>query len=248
MSRRKLKKFAENLDNNHIVQPGKPLYENIKGRWNADQFGNNNPIVLELACGRGEYTVGLAREFPDRNFIGVDIKGNRIWTGAKTAEADGLKNAAFLRIRIQNLLQFFEPGEVSEIWITFPDPRPRGRDEKRRLTYPRFLKIYRELLPSEGRVHLKTDNTFLFNYTLETLALCPVSNLEFTHNLYTSEWAQEHHGIKTRYEEMFTAKGEDIKYLRFKFTEGEFPEPKPGDDDDNEGEDEESEADESTSE
>ena len=230
MSRRKLERFAENTDNPHIVQAGKPIYETIKGNWANVQFNNQNPIVLELACGRGEYTVGLAREFPDKNFIGVDIKGGRIWKGAKTAAQDGLANAAFLRIYIQNLSDFFAPGEVSEIWITFPDPRPKGRDAKRRLTHPRFLKMYRSLLTEGGTVHLKTDSTPLFDYTLALLETAPVTELEYTFDFYKSASANEHHGIKTKYEQLFTAKGENIKYLRFKFTHGDFPEESDDDD------------------
>src|SRR5690606_29644366 len=129
----------------------------------------DQPIVVELACGRGEFTVGLARQFPDRNFIGVDIKGSRIWKGSVTALAEGLANVAFLRSRIEELDLFFDPGEISELWITFPDPRPRDGDEKKRLTSPRFLDMYKPLIDSQGVVHLKTDNTGLFDYTSDLL-------------------------------------------------------------------------------
>lgn len=222
MSRQKLPRFADNQENPLVIEPGKAIYETIKGNWNKQCFPKEQPLVVELACGRGEYTVGLAREFENRNFIGVDIKGSRIWVGAKTAQTEGLPNAAFLRIFIQNLEHFFAPGEISEIWITFPDPRPKGRDERRRLTYPRFLEMYRKLLAPGGTVHLKTDNTFLFDYTLEILQKAPIQNLISTDDLYHSPWADLHHDIKTRFEGIFSAKGETIKYLSFKFTDGDF--------------------------
>ncbi len=134
MSRRKLAKFEENRLRDNVIEPGKPLYETIKGNWNESYFKNNHPITLELACGRGEYSIGLARKFPEGNFIGVDLKGDRIWKGSGIAIEEGLENVAFLRTQIQWLEKYFAPEEASEIWITFPDPRPKDRDEKHRLT------------------------------------------------------------------------------------------------------------------
>ena len=142
MGRSKLDKFKDNAQSDYVIQPGKDIFDSIKGHWRDEFFRNNNPLVLELACGRGEYTIGLARIFPDRNFVGVDIKGPRIWRGMKIAEEEHLSNVGFLRGYIQNLEDFYEENEVDEIWVTFPDPRPKGRDERRRLTNERFLDIF----------------------------------------------------------------------------------------------------------
>jgi len=190
----------------------------MRGKWRSDYFKNSNPITLELACGRGEYTIGLARLFPGQNVIGVDIKGERIWKGSTLALEEKLANAAFLRTHILMIGNFFEPGEVAEIWLTFPDPRPRKRDIKRRLTSPRYLEIYKDLLQAGGYLRLKTDNTQLYEYTLEQLQLrTDVTDLAFTADVYNSELKKECFEIKTRYEQEFTQKGEKIKYLRFRF-------------------------------
>lgn len=218
MSRRKLQRFKENEINRNVVQPGKEIFENIKGNWNSFQFENGNPLVVELACGRGEFTVGLAQYFPEKNFIGVDIKGSRIWKGSTIAISEGLENVAFLRTQIQLLENFFSKGEIGELWITFPDPFPREGDEKRRLTSPRFLDMYKPLIKEEGIVHFKTDNTGLFDYTLELVKQredCEI--ILHTHDFYESQWKDEHHGIKTKYETLFSEKGEKIKYLKFRF-------------------------------
>ena len=216
--RKKLRRFEENAQRRNVVEPGKPLFETIKGKWKEKQFKNDNPITLELACGRGEYTVGLAQHSNASNFIGIDIKGDRIWKGSSHADTLGLEHVAFLRTKIHDLLNFFAPGEVSEIWLTFPDPRPRDRDIKRRLTNPRFLDMYKEVLEPEGWFRFKTDNTGLFEYTLEVLAeRNDIRNLEFTKDLYNSPLNAEHFGIRTKYEKMFSEAGEKIKYLKFRF-------------------------------
>lgn len=218
MSRRKLVRFAENEQNPNIIQFGKPIFEEIKGNWNEKQFENQNPIVVELACGRGEFTVGLGRVFTDQNFIGVDIKGSRIWKGSSTATEEGIHNVAFLRTQIQQLEQFFAEGEISELWITFPDPYPREGDEKRRLTSPRFLEMYKPMLKAGGTIHFKTDNTALFDYSLELVqSREDIDVVGFTSDFYQSEWKDDHFGIKTKYEKMFSDKGEKIKYLKFRF-------------------------------
>lgn len=218
MGRKKLQRFKENDENPHVVQEGKGIFEQIKGNWNALQFKNTNPIVVELACGRGEFTVGLARQYPDQNFIGVDIKGSRIWKGASIAKDEGLENVAFLRTQIQLLDRFFKEGEISELWITFPDPFPRDGDEKRRLTSGKFLDMYKPLMKASGLIHFKTDNTGLFDYTLGLVTDRPDCEvLLSTHDFYASEYKDEHLGIQTRYEKMFSEKGEKIKYMRFRF-------------------------------
>jgi tRNA (guanine-N7-)-methyltransferase len=216
MGRRKLDKFKDNEASWNVIQPGKKVFDHIKGKWNPVFFKNDNPLVLELACGKGEYTIGLARLFPEKNIIGVDIKGSRIWKGSRTAESEGLSNAAFLRIQIQNLDQYFEENEINEIWITFPDPRPRDRDERRRLTHPRFLDMYRKILHPGGWVNLKTDNEGLFNYSLDILSKEKfINHLEFTRDLYRSGLIAHHHGIQTTYEKRFLEAMIPIKYLRF---------------------------------
>jgi len=202
----------------NVVEPGKELYTKVRGHWNDLYFPKSSPITVELACGRGEYSVALASRHPDRNYIGVDVKGDRIWKGSTLAVEQGLTNIGFLRTNILAIESFFEPGEVDEIWLTFPDPRPRKRDIKRRLTSPRFLEMYKRILRPGGIFRLKTDNTQLFGYTLETLKdRKDIIDLTFTDDLYQSSLREECYDIRTRYEEMFAAKGETIKYLRFSF-------------------------------
>lgn len=216
--KRKQERFRIIEERTNVIEPSKPVYHTIKGKWRAEHFGNDNPLTIELACGRGEYTVGLARLFPERNFVGVDIKGERIWKGSTIALEEGLHNAAFLRTHILMIENFFEPGEVDEIWLTFPDPRPRKRDVRRRLTNPRYLDSYKRLLRPGGFVRLKTDNTQLYEYTLQELQLrTDIAELAFTADIYASPLKNECFDIKTRYEQEFAEKGEKIKYLRFRF-------------------------------
>ena len=221
MGRNKLFRFEQNELSRNVVQAGKDSFDKIKGNWNEVQFQNNNPLVVELACGRGEFTVGLARVYPDCNFIGVDIKGSRIWKGSSTATAEGLYNVAFLRCQIESLDDFFEKEEITELWITFPDPRPREGQEKKRLTSTRFLDMYKPLIKKGGIVHLKTDNTGLFDYTLTLLKnRGDIDQLDYTDDFYRSAFENDHFGIQTRYEKMFSERGEKIKYLKFSFRLG----------------------------
>lgn len=218
MSRQKLKRFEEIRERRNVLEDDKPLYHTIKGNWNSEYFGNEHPITVEMGCGRGEYTVGLAKVFAEQNFIGVDVKGDRLWAGSTAAVKEGLQNVAFLRTQIQQIENFFATNEIDTIWITFPDPRPRESDIKRRLTSPRYLAYYKNILKPGGKVYLKTDNTGLFDYTLEVLqSRTDVYDLNYTHDLYKSQYLNEHHGIKTRFERKHFELGETIKYLKFKF-------------------------------
>src|SRR5688500_6672126 len=211
--KRKLERFKIIEERDNVIERSKDSYETIKGRWNSDYFKNDNPITIELACGRGEYTIGLAALFPERNFIGSDIKGERIWKGSTVALEQNLKNVAFLRTPILFLENFFSPGEVDEVWTTFPDPRPRKRDAKRRLTSPRYLEIYKRVLKPGSYFRLKTDNTGLFQYSREEAqGTKDVSDLVHTDNLYESIYRSECFDIKTKYEQQFASKGETIKY------------------------------------
>ena len=213
----KLKRFEIIAGRDNVIEPGKELFNTIKGKWNS-YFKNDNPITIELACGRGEYSVNLARQFPDRNYIGIDKKGDRLWKGSTWAVEDGLENVAFLRTGILFIESFFEQAEVDEVWLTFPDPLPRKRDAKRRLSSTRYLDMYKKILKRDGYFRFKTDNTDLFNFTLEELSYRnDLVDLQYTHDLYNSSLRPECFDIKTKYEEMFSAKGEVIKYLRFRF-------------------------------
>lgn len=214
----KLEKFA---DFNSFKNCFTLYFENIdkgmplKGKWHSDYFKNQNPIVLELGCGKGEYSVGLAKNNPSKNYIGVDIKGNRIWTGAKEALDNNMPNVAFVRTRIDFIEHCFSPGEVSEIWITFPDPQPQKTRERKRLTNMRFIERYRKFLKPGGLVHLKTDSTSLYEYTMEVIKENNLKILFHTNDLYQNcpPDRKELIEIKTHYEKLFTAKGEDIKYI-----------------------------------
>ena len=216
--REKLKRFEEIKTRANVFDPGSEVYEKIKGNWHTNYFKNENPIVLELGCGCGEFTIGMARLFDDRNFIGVDIKGARIWKGSGLAIEDNLLHLAFLRTDIQRLDKFFDVGEIAAIWIVFPDPRPKDRDAKKRLVSPRFLDLYKQLIQKTGIIYLKTDNTNLFDYTLKILQeRDDITNLRYTHDLYHSELEPECFGICTRFEKKFSEKRHAIKYLRFQF-------------------------------
>ncbi|RYE32510.1 MAG: tRNA (guanosine(46)-N7)-methyltransferase TrmB [Sphingobacteriaceae bacterium] len=215
MGKDKLRRFAEISAFENVIQ----LQEGhaLKGKWLENQFKNNHPLVLELACGKGEYAVEMARKFPQKNFIGVDYKGNRIWRGAKTALEEGVNNVAFLRIQIEQILEYFEPDEVSEIWITFPDPQPQVGRERKRLTSPRFLDHYQKILQPGGFIHLKTDNDALYDYTLEKIKELNMQLHIATSDLYHSEYADEILSIKTYYEKKYLQNNKNINYLKFSF-------------------------------
>ncbi|MBE8722838.1 tRNA (guanosine(46)-N7)-methyltransferase TrmB [Sphingobacterium pedocola] len=215
MGKDKLRKFAEVATFKNVVQLDAGL--GYKGKWSSEFFGNDKPLVLELACGKGEYTVNLAKLFPERNFIGIDYKGNRIWRGAKTALEEGIANVGFLRIQIEKILEFFEENEVSEIWITFPDPQPQDSREKKRLTNPKFLERYQLVLKEEGIMHLKTDNDGFYAYTLEQLALLETPKNKETADLYKSNLVDEVLSIKTYYERKYLAVDKNINYVQWTF-------------------------------
>lgn len=217
MGKNKLQKFDDMNQYPHVFQyPFYVLKEEgfpLKGKWNSDFFKNDQPIVLELGCGKGEYAVGLAELYPEKNFIGVDIKGARMWSGAKIALDKGLGNVAFLRTTIELIAHFFEAGEVSEIWITFPDPQMKK--VRKRLTSTRFMELYNTILKEGGGIHLKSDSPFLYGYTCEMVR---VNNLPVevdTDNLYEGEIDDKILGIKTFYEQQWLDRGKTIKYIRF---------------------------------
>ncbi len=227
MSKGKLEKFAEIGTFPNVFQLPY-LYNSedfsLKGKWCESYFKNNNPIVLELGCGKGEYTVGLAEKFPDKNFIGVDIKGARLWRGSKTAHDNNMGNVAFVRTRIDHIEKVFAPGEVDEIWVTFPDPQPQKTRERKRLTSPVFLKRYSNILKPGGIVNLKTDNFPLYEYSLEVAYEGQHTLLAATNDLYKSiEKGEDNYigknaellQIKTYYEKMFLEQGLKINYLSF---------------------------------
>ena len=217
MGKNKLKKFDEmNRLENVFQYPFAVLKTEgfpLKGKWNSDYFKNDNPIVLELGCGKGEYAVGLARRFGNRNYIGVDIKGARMWTGATKAAAEGIDNVAFLRTNIELIEHFFAQGEVSEIWITFPDPQMKK--VRKRLTSTRFLELYRKIIVPNGIIHLKTDSPFLYAYTDALVKLNMLDVDVNTADLYHSGIEDDILGIKTFYEQQWLERGLTIKYIKF---------------------------------
>lgn len=215
MGKDKLRKFAEiNIfPNVYQLDEGKAM----KGKWAEAHFKNNNPVVLELACGKGEYAVGLAKFFPEKNFIGIDLKGNRIWRGAKTGVEEQISNLAFLRIQIEDLLDYFGEKEIDEIWITFADPQPQISRERKRLTSPNFLAKYKPLLRDGGKINLKTDNDGLYLYTKEKVAELGLLTHKDTDHLYQSDLIDEVLSIKTHYECIYLKKDKNINYIQFSF-------------------------------
>ena len=231
MGKGKLAKFAEMAANPLVIEPrynpnADTAHFELQGHWAHDFFHNDNPIILELGCGRGEYTVGLAQQNPHRNYIGIDIKGSRMWTGATQAHQSGMANVAFLRTNIEFVWQFFAPNEVSEIWLTFSDPQMKKATKRLTSTY--FLSRYRRFLADQGIIHLKTDSNFLFTYTQEMLRANHITPEVSTRDLYSDTTAgiDEARSLQTYYESMWRSRGIDIKYLRFRLPQqGELTEP-----------------------
>lgn len=234
MGKNKLAKFADMASYPHVIEAPAVAFDTapfaLQGRWHEDFFQNQNPIVLELGCGRGEYTVGLGRLFPDKNFIGVDIKGARMWTGATESLQAGMTNVAFLRTHIEFIDRFFAPGEVAEIWLTFSDPQMKK--VTKRLTSTYFLERYRHFLTDGGLVHVKTDSNFLFTYTKYVLSENHLATAFCTEDLYHTLAAEEDAevrrilSIQTYYEQQWIARGLNIKYVKFALPQtGEFREP-----------------------
>ena len=210
MGQKKLQRFAElKTFSNAMEYP-----ENMKGTWNSF-FKNDHPVTLELACGKGEYAVGLGRMFKDRNFIGIDIKGNRMWVGAKIAAAEGLHNVVFLRSQIERIGEYFNEGEVAEIWITFPDPQLRFSKAKKRLTHPRFLRLYQKIMGRHGIINLKTDSPDLYNFTRQVINLFNFELLVDQEDVHANGSVSKELSIQTHYEKLDIAGSNRIHYLRF---------------------------------
>lgn len=219
----KLVRFVENKILPNVIQPTREEALSgfgLKGKWRQQFFRNDNPIVLELGCGKGEYSVGLAKAFPNKNFIGVDIKGARFWFGAKEAIQEKLDNVAFLRTQIELIDCFFDTDEVDEIWITFPDPQIKYRRTKHRLTHPDFLARYKNIIKEDGIIHLKTDSEFLHGYTLGYLQGAGHEIISAHHDIYGAMEYEPNtpllREIRTYYEELFSAKGKTITYIKFR--------------------------------
>ena len=218
MGKDKLQRFAELETMQRVFQhPDRIALRDfgMKGKWHSDVFNNTNPLVLELGCGRGEYTVELAQRYPQKNFIGIDIKGARLWRGAKTINEQQILNAAFLRIRIELIEHFFGMNEVDEIWITFPDPQLHRARENRRLTNKVFLDRYRKFLKPQGIIHLKTDSQELYEYTLDVIRENNCKIIYNTNNLYNGQLPNIDLDIQTTYEGIFQKEGKPITYLCF---------------------------------
>lgn len=221
-SKNKLKRFKENETFSNVIQPSRELLlsNNFqwKGNWKKSYFKNENPIVLELGCGKGEYSVGLAQKYPHKNFIGIDIKGARFWRGAKTALEEKLTNVAFIRTQIELIESLFQTDEVDEIWITFPDPQIKYKRTKHRLTNIEFLEKYKKVLAPTGCAHLKTDSEFLHGYTLGILHGMGIDPIKAHHDVYSDVHAPEEVvGIQTFYESQYLAQQKPITYIRFQF-------------------------------
>jgi len=219
LAKNKLRKFAQMKDYPHVEEPEMELLKQgyaLKGNWKKKFFKNDNPLVLELGCGMGEYSIGLAEKYPEKNFLGIDIKGARMWQGAIESLEKGMKNVGFLRIRIDWIEECFAENEVDEIWITFPDPQLKKRRGTKRLTHPNFLHRYNNIMKKEGQIHLKTDNQFLHGFTLGVIAGENHILEDSTHDLYSSSEKRDHMEIKTHYEQIYLDKGLPITYLRFR--------------------------------
>lgn len=218
-SKNKLKRFKENETFQNVIQPTREEVVNdfkLKGKWDTF-FNNNNPIVLELGCGKGEYTVALAQKHPNKNFIGIDIKGARFWRGAKTAIEEGIENVAFIRTQIELIDYIFAENEVSEIWITFPDPQIKYKRTKHRMTNTSFLKRYKKVLKEDGLMHLKTDSEFMHGYTLGLLHGEGHEVLYAHHDVYSNEYSPEEvTSIQTFYEKQYLEINKPITYIKFK--------------------------------
>lgn len=220
-SKNKLKRFKENETFGNVFQPTREEVTggtfSLKGKWSQDFFKNDHPIVVELGCGKGEYSVGLAEKYPNKNFIGIDIKGARFWRGAKTAVDGQLHNVGFVRTQIELIDGIFAENEVSEIWITFPDPQIKYKRTKHRMTNPDFLKLYKKILKPDGTVNLKTDSEFMHGYTLGLLQGLGHEILYSNHNIYKNEGSpDEVVGIQTFYEKQYLEINKAITYIRFK--------------------------------
>ena len=220
-NKRKIRRIAEVAEFENVLE-----YTDFEGSikpaglWNNKIFQNSHPVTLELACGKGEYTLGLARRYPSRNYIGIDIKGPRIWRGAKTALKEGLDNVRFLRIFIDHLSEYFGPDEVDEIWITFPDPYIRKKSKRsKRLTSPKFLNIYRKILKPGGLIHLKTDSPILYQFTLDTIREEGCTLIELNDNVYGNKHSNDLLTIQTFYEKMHLAEGKTIYYVAFQLND-----------------------------
>ena len=220
-SKNKLKRFSENETFTNVFQPTREEVVGnefpLRGKWNSEFFKNDNPIVLELGCGEGEYSVGLAERFPNKNFIGIDIKGARFWRGAKTAVESGMNNVAFVRTQIELINHIFTENEVSEIWITFPDPQIKYKRTKHRMTNSEFLNNYKKILKPNGLMHLKTDSEFMHGYTLGLLHGEGHEVIYANHNIYKNEGAPaEVTGIQTFYESQYLEVNKPITYIQFR--------------------------------
>ena len=214
MAQKKLKRFSEIKTFENVLE----YPENIKGEWNSF-FKNDHPIVLELACGKGEYATGLAQLYPEKNFVGVDIKGNRLWVGAKFAQQNKLENVAFLRTQIDKITDYFTTNEVDEIWITFPDPQLRTSKAKKRLTHPKFLRLYQQILKPGAKIHLKTDSPALYEFTKLVIRLYNLTLLSDIGDVYKMELLTKELAIKTHYENLDIAQSNCIFYLSFSLPE-----------------------------
>ena len=218
MGQKKLERFAEIKTFHNVLEY--PLHMN--GKW-AEFFKNSGPVTLELACGKGEYALGLARLYPDSNFIGVDLKGNRIWVGAKKAINEKLDNVAFIRSQIDKVNQYFAPGEVAEIWITFPDPQLRTSKAKKRLTHPAFLRLYQQFITKGGKIHLKTDSPDLYLFTKTVIEMYGIRLIEDNSDVYAQIGASEELNIKTYYESLDISKSNKVYYLQFELPAAILP-------------------------